>query len=99
MVITLEEKKQEPTEREKDQAEDGTPESSKKEQTGKEEAEGRKSDEPKRQGEEKTLAQSKKMSPEEAERWLKGLPDDQKEILKKQLKKQFSGEYSPEKDW
>jgi len=93
------EKDKEPSERKKDQAEDSKPESSKKEQTEKEGAGAGKSDEPKQQGEEKNVAKSKKMSPQEAERWLKGLPDDQKEILKKQLQNQFRGEYSPEKDW
>ena len=92
-------KKQEPTERKKNQAKDGSPKDSEQEQTEKERAGKKKGDDAKPQGKENTPAQSKKMSPEEAERWLKGLPDDQKEILKKQLKNQFSGEYSPEKDW
>lgn len=94
-----EEKRQESSQGEKDQAQDGTPESGKEEQKQAQGAGEQKRDEPGRQKDEKTVAQKKKMSPEEAERWLKGLPDDQKEILKKQLKNQFSGEYSPEKDW
>ncbi|RLA92412.1 MAG: hypothetical protein DRG25_06405, partial [Deltaproteobacteria bacterium] len=49
--------------------------------------------------EEKNVARAHKMTPKEAERWLKSLDDDQQEILKKQLQRQFSDTYFPEKDW
>ena len=94
-----EEMQQEEKKKKEGQEQDGKPEGSEKEQTSKQGAGEEKSDEPKRQEDTKSVAQKKKMSPEEAERWLRGLPDDQREIMKKQLERQFGGEYSPEKDW
>lgn len=94
-----EQKEHETGEDENNQGKDGSPESGEKQQTETEATGERKGDVPQHPEEEQTLAPGKKMSPEEAERWLKGLPDDQREILRKQLENQFPGEYSPEKDW
>ena len=40
------------------------------------------------------------MSPEEAERWLNTLDEEQKDLAKKQIQKALGrGSYMPDKDW
>jgi len=90
---------QAPKEKEKKEAASDSSENNNKDQTEQQASGQKEGSKPESQEGKKTVAQGQQMSPDEAERWLKGLPEDQKDILKQQLKNQFSGEYAPEKDW
>jgi len=90
-----ERKDQKPLKKQKDQMKAGSQENKK----GKKRKGKKGGGNPVCRGGETKSAQSRKMSPEEAERWLRSLNEDQREVLKSQLRNQFKGTYSPEKDW